>query len=108
MSPLEEARVARKVLFYEQEDGFADVVLAAELGWAFFAVEDLFDEFELEFWCVDFASHEISLDEGIPRSFRRGYWSQAPGFTSPVPPGQRLERLQTLHRPSRVRHQRRG
>ena len=38
VSPLEEARVARKVLFYEQEDGFADVVLAAELGWAFFAV----------------------------------------------------------------------
>ena len=55
---------------------------------AFFAAEDLLDEFEFEFWCVDFASHEISLGEGNPRSFRRGYWSQIPGFTSveAIPP----------------------
>ena len=70
------------MLFYEQEDSFADVVLPAELGWTFFAAQDLLDEFEFEFWWVNFAAQEISFGEGIPRSFRRGYWSQAPGFTS--------------------------
>ena len=82
MSPFEEARVARQVLFHEPEDRFADIVFPAELGWAFLAVENLFDEFEFEFWWVNFAAHEIFFGEGSPRSFRRGYWSQAPGFTS--------------------------
>ena len=57
-------------------------MLPAELGWTFFAAQDLLDEFEFEFWWVNFAAHEISFGEGSPRSFRRGYWSQAPGFTS--------------------------
>ncbi len=59
-----------------------DVVFPAKLGWSFLAGQDLLDEFEFEFWCVDFAAHKISFGEGIPRSFRRGYWSQTLGFTS--------------------------
>ena len=70
------------MLSCEQEDRFADVVLPAKLCGAFLAVKDLFDEFELEFWCVCSAFHLVSLGEGIPRSFRRGYWSQTSGFTS--------------------------
>jgi hypothetical protein len=55
---------------------FADVVFPAELGWVFLAVDDLLDEFEFEFWSVCFAAHDFSFGEGIPRSFKRGYWSQ--------------------------------
>ena len=74
--------MVKKVLSCEQEDGFADVVLSAELGGAFLAADDLFDEFELEFWGVCSTFHIVSLGEGIPRSFRRGYWSHKAGFTS--------------------------
>jgi hypothetical protein len=45
-----------------------DVVFSAGLSWAFLAVKDLLDKFEFEFWCVCFASHEISFGEGIPHS----------------------------------------
>ena len=74
--------MVKKVLSCEQEDGFADVVLSAELGGAFLAADDLSDEFEFEFRCVCLAFHVVSLGEGIPRSFGRGSWSQTPGFTS--------------------------
>ena len=59
-----------------------DVMFSAGLSWALLAVKDLLDKFEFEFWCVCFASHEISFDEGVPHSFRRGYWSQPTGFTA--------------------------
>jgi hypothetical protein len=65
-----------------EQDGFADVVFSAELGWAFFAVDNLLDEFEFEFWSIFCAAHDFSFGKGIPRSFRRGYWSQGKGFTS--------------------------
>jgi hypothetical protein len=35
-----------------EQDGFADVVFPAELSGSFFAVDDLLDEFEFEFWSI--------------------------------------------------------